>query len=428
MRMHAYTVNSSLNMSVAANNAFMEWVRLIGRGKAGCRAFSRGLHWLKLLTCTSAVALQCASSLAQPVLQNISVLEVKRGIQSMAWHPDGQRLAVGYFLQDEVEVWDVQTKKPLFSVPSSRRPHVPSGQEVVFSPDGKYLVVVDVKDTQNGSPPVPRTEDDPQELPARANKDRFILARVWDVEQRREISQLKGPGAWLYGGLGGICWLSTPSPALAMLRESVVFTYVIPSGRRVAETNALRPFSKLPDRAYGYWKMACHPSEPLVALEGQRFSPQTAPLMGYSPNSGATAVVVADVKQQRIVKTLISPTPLNGVVYTADGSKLVSFGAPPIRVWDAVHDYATLGEIGEPHANTNYFAALPGFDGVVGLSGNLHIWNTQNLQRVSTVAVPPDVFRIAVHQTSRTVAVAIGRFAHLYRFNPDALKPSGGGN
>ena len=386
--------------------------------------FKNLLRRLALLGFAASLLLLSACTKAAPALEPLGVLEVKRGIQSMAWHPDGVHLAIGYSMLAEVEVWNVQTKQAVFSVPSHRRLTNQSGQEVTFSPDGKYLIVQDFVDSKNGDPKFPRSFDDPNELPAQADKQRYILARVWDWPQRKEVAPLRGPASELYGtAQEGFCWVAGEENVLAMHRSSVVVTYDVTTGAMLAETNLLQPFPEYPKRAYSYWKMACHPTQPHVALEGQQFAKRNGPIYGYPGGNGAAAIVVGDLDKKRVHKVLISPTPLNGVTFTADGSKLLSFGAPPIRVWDTTRDYALVGEIFYPKENTNYFAGLNGFDGVIGLSGDLHLWNAQQLKRVATQIVPPDVFRITVHQASKTVAVAIGRFAHLYRFNPAALNP-----
>lgn len=140
------------------------------------------------------------SARAKLVMEETGVLELPYTVQSLAWHPDGRLLAVGYFMRDVVQVWDVQTKKPVFSVPSKRSPPNLSGQEVLFSPDGKYMVVQDFLDTKNGEPKFPKSYEDPAELPAQKDTDRYVLARVWDLERHREVAQIKGPGSSLYGG------------------------------------------------------------------------------------------------------------------------------------------------------------------------------------------------------------------------------------
>ena len=74
-------------------------------------------------------------------------------------------------------------------------------------------------DTKNHNPPFPKGVDDPLEMPAREDKDRYVLARVWDFEQRKEIAQLRGPGSVLHGGVQrGMCWLRSPGGASTAYR------------------------------------------------------------------------------------------------------------------------------------------------------------------------------------------------------------------
>lgn len=117
--------------------------RWCGRGMDAKVALAVGVTLLTL-------ALMGCGAGAKPALEKVGSLDFSDGIQSMAWHPDGRQLAVGYYNRNEVEVWDVQTGKPLFAVPSKRRPVNQSGQEMLFSPDGQYLVVQDFLDTKNG--------------------------------------------------------------------------------------------------------------------------------------------------------------------------------------------------------------------------------------------------------------------------------------
>lgn len=362
---------------------------------------------------------------ATPVLEQTDMLDVGKGIQSMAWHPDGKHIAIGYFGLDEVAVWNIETKQAVFKVPSQRRPTNQSGQELTFSPDGKYLVVQDFLDTKNGKPKFPRTEKDSEELPARADKTRYLLARVWDWPARKEVAQLMGPGSVVYGGVqDGFCWLGGQSNQLAMHRNRIVSVYDIPTGQPQYEVDLGHPFEDKPEVSRGYWKMACHPTQPVVAMEGARFF-KLGPLFGFAEDSGASPIVVADIAQRKVVKVLYTATPLNGVIYTADGGKLISFGAPPMRVWDARKDYVVVGEINTPNQNTGDFAILPGFDGVVGTADQIYVWDAGKLQIAAQASqTPRDVFRIATHSPSKTIAVAAGRKAYLYKFHPEKLTPT----
>jgi WD40 repeat protein len=382
---------------------------------------------------------------SEPVLRGAGVLELPYVVQSMAWHPDGKQLAVGYFYRDEVQVWDVQTRQPVFAVPSKRRPVNQSGQEVVFSPDGKYLVVEDFLDTKNGKPKFPRRYEDPDELPAQQDKERYVLARVWDLGQRKEIAQIKGPGSVLYGGVQfGFCWLAGKADQLAVHLKAVVQVHDMPSARLAYEVNALHPFADKSDRRQGYWKMACHPRRPEVALDGGALM-KNAPDFGFPLNSGATPIVVADLDRKVIKKVLFSATPLRGVVYSADGGKLVSFGMSPVRIWDSNRDFAAWGEIENPpqlewvrvqrtppdvlhppaHAprgNSGYLTAVPNSDFMIGVASDFHFWDTAQRRIVATVPSPRNIFRISLHEASLTLAAAAGNRVFFYRVNAAALQ------
>jgi hypothetical protein len=148
-----------------------------------------------------------------------------------------------------------------------------------------------------------------------------------------------------------------------------------------------------------------------------------APEFGYPLNSGATPIVVVDLEKKAVKKVLFSATPLNGVTYTADGSKLVSFGAPPIRVWDANADFADVGEINDPHLNSGLMTPVPGYDGLLGISNALRIWSTEALRNVYTLDTKEyDTFRIALHAPTQMYAVAVTKYAHFYRLNSAQLR------
>lgn len=402
-------------------------------------------HLLAAMAALALLLLNGCNVRAKPVMEETGVLELPYSVQSLAWHPDGRLLAVGYFMRDVVEVWDVQTKKPVFSVPSKRRPINLSGQEVLFSPDGKNLIVQDFLDTKDGEPKFPRTFAEPAESVAQQDKDRYILARVWDVEQRKEIAQLKGPGSSLYGAAhDGMCPLGARADQLALLRGAAVAVYRMPEGKLAYEVNLRHPFADKPDFGWGYEKMGCHPQNGEIALQGGPLM-KRAPEFGFPLNSGATPIVVVDLDRKAIKKVLFSATPLNGVAYSADGSKLVSFGMSPIRVWDANKDFAALGEIENPpqldwvraqrtpidvlhppadapRGNSGDLTAVPDSDVMVGVASDFHFWDTAQRRIVATVRSPRDVSRLAMHKPSATLATAVINRVHFYRIDAAALQ------
>jgi WD40 repeat protein len=373
-----------------------------------------------LLTLSCCIFITACSTKAPPPLELAFTMEVTHGIQSLAWHPDGKRLAIGYFGRKEVQVWDVGTKKPLFAVPSNRILINQSGQEVLFSPDGKYLIVQDFLDTKNGQPPFP-TKDDETEILARADKSRYQLARVWDVETQKEVTQIYGPGARVFGAEHhGMCWSGVPGkPRLVMLRSTSISIYDHITGKLEDEISLRHPFKDYPAMNRGYSKMDCHPGQLKVALQGGIWgeaSRDTAP-----EKYGKTPVVIADLSLRSVVKVLETPNPLNGVVYNADGSKLISFGASPIHVWDANNDYVAVGTINDPPQNTGIFAPIAGVDGVLGVADTVYLWDTAHLKNIWRAPSPRDLFRVANHGESKTVVFAAGHTAYFYRYNIESI-------
>jgi hypothetical protein len=367
--------------------------------------------------------LSACTKAQQPLLEKFDTLTVPYGIQSMAWHPNGKWLAVGYFLRDEVEVWDVKTKTSVLKVPSMRRSVNQSGQEVLFSPDGRYLVVQDTVDTKKGEPKFPKNYEDPAELPAQQDKERLILARIWDIEQRKEIAQLKGPGSSMHGGgHKGMYWLPSKPTRLTLLRSTGLAVYEPVSGELLYEVNLRFPFADKPEFNRGYEKMSCSTSRDEIALDGGPLM-KKAPVFGYPENSGATPIVVVDMERKAIKKVLFSATPLNGVAYTADGSKLISFGMSPMRVWSANSDYSLVGEITDPNENVGEISKVSSFNGLMGMSLDVHFWTADKLKLIYSYKSPlRDVFRIETHLASNLAAFAVGRSAHLFRINDDVLK------
>jgi hypothetical protein len=401
------------------------------------KTFFAGMAVLALLL------LNGCSARATPVMEETGVLELPYTVQSLAWHPDGRLLAVGYFMRDVVEVWDVHTKKPVFSVPSKRWVGNHSGQDLLFSPDGKYLIVQDYQDVKHGELKVPESIDEAAEIAARNDKDRYVLARLWDVVQRREVAQIKGPGTRRIGATSrAMCVLANGS-TLAVLRATGVAVYGLPSGALESELDLAHPFNDRPQVGRSYETMSCNPVRDEVSLGALQFF-RDAEKFGLTNWTGATAIVIADLERNAIKKVLFSATPLNGVAYSADGSKLVSFGMSPIRVWDANRDFAALGEIENPpewlwlnqrgmkvdmlqpppnipRGNAGKLVPVAGTDLMFGLSGDLYLWSLTERRAIVHLPAFPDVLRIAAHQASDTFAVVDDRLIHIYKLNRSAL-------
>jgi len=401
------------------------------------RTFFAGMVLLALLL------LNGCNARATPVMEEVGVLELPYTVQSLAWHPDGRLLAVGYFMRDVVEVWDTHTKKPVFSVPSKRWAGNRSGQDVLFSSDGKHLIVQDYQDIKHGELKVPESIDEAAEIAARSDKDRYVLARVWDVTQRREIAQIKGPGTRRIGVTPRAMCVLENGRTLVVLRKTSVAMYGLPSGTLESELDLTHPFRDQPQVGRSYDTMSCNPARDEISLGALQFS-RDAEKFGLTNWTGATAIVIADLRRKAIKKVLFSPTPLNGVAYSADGSKLVSFGMSPIRVWDANKDFAAIGEIENPpewlwlnqrgmkvdmlhpppnipRGNAGKLVPVAGTDLMFGLSGDLYLWSLTEARAVAHLPAFPDVLRIAAHQPSDAFAVVDDRLIHFYKLHRSAL-------
>jgi WD40 repeat protein len=380
--------------------------------------------WHRLILACFLIAsalLTACSTKAKSPLEFLYSIEFKNGIQSLAWHPDGKRLAVGYYRQAEVEIWDIEAKKPLFTLPSKRTLVGTSGQEALFSPDGKYIVVKDFLDTKNGEPRWPQ-KDDETELQAQQDQTRYQLARVWEIETQKEVAKIFGPGSRIYGSqLDGMCWVGgADALRLAVLKRTSVFLYDPLAGEMLDEIKLRHPFRDYPKVSRGYEMMDCHPARAYIAMKGGIWSWTELSSNFYAEKSGITPIIIADVNQRTVSYVVESPDPLNGVMYTADGSKLVTYGAPPMRVWDVASGYRSVGMI-EQKGNSDYLTPLSGFNGMIGLAEQLHVWDASSLQTVWREPAPADTFRIRHHAGSQTIAVASARQVFFYRYKINAI-------
>jgi len=328
-------------------------------------------------------------------------------------------------------------------VPSKRWAGNRSGQDVLFSSDGKHLIVQDYQDIKHGELKVPESIDEAAEIAARSDKDRYVLARVWDVTQRREIAQIKGPGTRRIGVTPRAMCVLENGRTLVVLRKTSVAMYGLPSGTLESELDLTHPFRDQPQVGRSYDTMSCNPARDEISLGALQFS-RDAEKFGLTNWTGATAIVIADLRRKAIKKVLFSPTPLNGVAYSADGSKLVSFGMSPIRVWDANKDFAAIGEIENPpewlwlnqrgmkvdmlhpppnipRGNAGKLVPVAGTDLMFGLSGDLYLWSLTEARAVAHLPAFPDVLRIAAHQPSNAFAVVDDRLIHIYKLHRSAL-------
>lgn len=350
-------------------------------------------------------------------------LEVSRGIQSLALHPDGKRLAVGYFMHDEVEVWDIETKRPIFRIPSRRRPITESGDEIVFTPDGKYIVVQDFFDTKNGNPPFPRRLDHPDEEIYQNDVTRYRLATVWNLETKEKVSDLMGPGSGLHGhGQGGMCWSGGENGVLAMHRSAVVVEYEIPSGKAVKTINLEYPYPSHPSLRVGYRKMICQRRSIGYALYG--FEKRKWQLAPSAKKDFVTPVVYFD-SGNRLIYAGYTETVVGGLFFLPWVNNLVTYGNGPMQIWSTKGQLHPFPEFYETQVGSGGVVALPDGRHVVESGRQLVVWDLKQGKEVQTVPSPSDVFRMRVDAVRSRLAAASGKTVYFYKINSPANSLSG---
>jgi WD40 repeat protein len=204
-------------------------------------------------------------------------------LNSMAMSPDGKRLATAYDRYEgmkpfhEVQVWDVQTGKVLFT----RKGHDSPINRVAYSPDGKRLAIagVDVK--------------------------------VWDAQTGKELLSLTGAG-W------GVAYS--------------------PDGKRLASAGSAPGFTDRGVKAVKVWD--AQSGEELLTIEGAfgctAFSPDGKRLATAADDN---TVKVWDAKTGKDLLTLKEHAqPVWSLAFSRDGNSMATATAWPdcgVKVWDA---------------------------------------------------------------------------------------------
>jgi WD40 repeat protein/serine/threonine protein kinase len=195
-------------------------------------------------------------------------------VSSVAWSPDGKRLASAFDYDGIVKVWNVQTGQELLSL----KVHPSPGIGVAFSPDGKRLASSGV--ATGGAP-----------MPGEAQ------VHVWDAQTGQEFLTLKGGGrsvAFSPDGKrlasGAKVWDVQTGQEVLTLKGgggSVAFS---PDGKRLASAGGER---------LKVWD----------ARTGQE-------LLTLKVDTGGTGAIAS-------------------VAFSPDGHRLASAGGPTVTIWDA---------------------------------------------------------------------------------------------
>jgi WD40 repeat protein len=247
-------------------------------------------------------------------------------VNSVAFSPDGKRLATssddGRVQQaGEVKVWDAQTGKELLEIKDSK-----GGHQVVFSPDGKYLArgrrgEVKVWDAQTGKEIRTRTcrfgagptvafSPDSKRLAIGAGE-----VKIWDFETDQELLSIKSPAT------------------------SLAFS---PDGKRLA-SGSVRIEQRGVGGAVGEVKVwDVQTSQELLSFNGNSshigwnviFSPDGKRLAG--PSQTDPMVTVWDAQTGQVLRTFKGHDGMIwSVAFSPDGKHLASASADKtVKVWD----------------------------------------------------------------------------------------------
>jgi WD40 repeat protein len=369
--------------------------------------------FVQLLAALSLLISSLASAQVDPLFEKAGELPIEHSVQSLAWHPNGKWLAIGYYPNNLVEVWDIQTKQSILKM-ASKRVLGTKEQDILFSANGKYMVVRDLVDT--GGPYIkPKNDDDPLELKHQKDTQRLILARIWDLEAKKEVAEIRGAGSRLHGGTQhGMCFVSGQSNEVTLLRNSMLSVYNIPSGKKIRDIDIRRPFKDKPNFKFNYWHMACHPNRPELAVNGIDIRrPDDLAELGLSVAENAVAwpmpLVVVDMQRGQIKKTFISPTGIGNKLYIANGKLLAGLRDNLVRFWDANDSYKQLDDLPIPTMDAKMNPrAIPNFQGLVTTGNGLQIWNVKDKNLAYRTKLPPiDVPALAIHEASGLFALPL---------------------
>jgi WD40 repeat protein/serine/threonine protein kinase len=313
------------------------------------------------------------------------------GVESVAFSTDGRRIASAGW-DKTAKVWDAATGQETLTLQG----HTDGVRSVAFSPDGKRLAstsndaTVKVWDAATGQVTLTLKghnaivhsvafSPDGTRL-ASASDDRTV--RVWDAATGQELLRFNG-------------------------NTSVVFS---PDGSRLAA--GLEQTVKVWDAATGQERLTC--SGHTARVNGVAFSPDGSWLASAGSDN---TVKVWDVATGRELFTLKGHTRwVNCVVFSPDGSRLASASYDhTVRVWDvAGHDTLTItGDIqlfaGVAFSPNGSRLASPCWDNTVMLwdaaTGQETLKFRGHTREVYSVAFSPDGSRLASASSDKTVKV-----------------------
>jgi WD40 repeat protein/serine/threonine protein kinase len=238
-------------------------------------------------------------------------------VASVAWSPDGQRLATASF-DGAVKIWDVAKKSEVVTMDG----HAGAAESVAWSPDGQFL----------------------------ASGGRDTKVKVWDASSGAEIASFHGHTSWVLSVAWNKdgqrlasassdhdikVWDTTTRPEYIDLHghdSQVVSVAWHPNGRRVASASYDRSV-KVWDRTNGQEVLSLAGHDNFVMAVA--WSPQGDRLVSGSWDSTAR---IWDVAKGKISATLVGHTDyVNAVAWSPDGRRVATGSRDgTVRLWNPI--------------------------------------------------------------------------------------------
>jgi WD40 repeat protein/serine/threonine protein kinase len=263
-------------------------------------------------------------------------------VQSMAYSPDGKRLAGGG------RVWDTQTSQVLFSMPG----RIGYVYNVAFSPDGKRLV--------SGS------------------DDRTV--RVWDAQTGQELLSLKGGGV-------GVAYSPDSKRLASALDDGTVKLWDAQTGQELltikGHSDRVRSVAFSPDGK----RLASSSRDETVKVWDAQTGQELLSLKGgggvaYSPD-GKRLASGEKVWDAQTGQELLSLKGARRLVFSPDGKRLASPSLEnTVKVWDAQTEQELLTFKGHTEMVSSVVFSPDGRQlASASWDHTVKVWDAQTMQR-----------------------------------------------